>query len=343
MGHRVLLASAFAGLAALSSATAADTTANGIDLVVDVNVDAVFQDLAQSAAYDIRRSLQHIAIECKIAATGSVATIRLSDASRLVQARAVAEAITSGEHDRHKHRIFTVSTASDGSITLTMIDTYKAELIHDVVARAREVFARRAREVLGTAMPVTIVEKSRIAAKLTGKHDYGPLLNDLQPLSKLTLRMVVDVAEGMPSPDGVEWLELSPRNGAKPARIAVEKHVLIDGEHIRDAGWTHTPDTNEVVVTARFDDEGTQAFADITKANVGKSLAVVMGNKVLTAPTIREPILGGLLQISGDFTVETANDLAVLIRTGALPAPLIIAQCSLKRDDGHWEPCLALP
>jgi preprotein translocase subunit SecD len=77
-----------------------------------------------------------------------------------------------------------------------------------------------------------------------------------------------------------------------------------------------------VAVNIRFDSVGAKEFADITKENVNRRFAIVLDKKVLTAPSIREPILQGSAQITGSFTVQSANDLAVLLRAGALPAPL---------------------
>ena len=84
--------------------------------------------------------------------------------------------------------------------------------------------------------------------------------------------------------------------------------------------------TNEPVVSFRFDTAGGKRFADVTRKNVNKPFAIVLDNKVVSAPVIREPILGGSGQISGGFTTEEANDLALLLRAGALPAPLVILE-----------------
>ena len=97
---------------------------------------------------------------------------------------------------------------------------------------------------------------------------------------------------------------------------------MIAGDRLKDAGWTNDQQTGQVAVTFRFDSVGAKEFAEITKENVGKPFAIVLDKKVLTAPNIREPILAGSGQITGSYTVQSANDLAVLLRAGALPAPL---------------------
>jgi preprotein translocase subunit SecD len=79
-------------------------------------------------------------------------------------------------------------------------------------------------------------------------------------------------------------------------------------------------------VTFRFNAAGAQRFAKATEQNVGRPFAIVLDNEVISAPVIREPIIGGSGQISGNFTVQQANDLAVLLRAGALPAPLTVVE-----------------
>jgi protein-export membrane protein SecD len=102
----------------------------------------------------------------------------------------------------------------------------------------------------------------------------------------------------------------------------LKDEVLLTGQNLVDAQASFDQRTGEPVVTFRFDAAGAKRFGKITQENVGLPFAVLLDNKVITAPRINEPILGGTGQISGNFTVERANDLAVLLRSGALPAKL---------------------
>jgi protein-export membrane protein SecD len=100
---------------------------------------------------------------------------------------------------------------------------------------------------------------------------------------------------------------------------------MVSGENLVDA----QPGRDQVgqpIVSFRFDSLGGRKFAEATRENVGKRFAIVLDNTVISAPVIREPILGGQGQISGNFTIESANDLAVLLRAGALPAPLTVLE-----------------
>ena len=106
----------------------------------------------------------------------------------------------------------------------------------------------------------------------------------------------------------------------------IEKRVIVSGGDLVDAQPGFDQRTNEPVVNFRFNMAGARKFGQVTTENVGRPFAIVLDNKVISAPVIREPIIGGSGQISGSFTVESANDLSILLRAGALPAPLTIIE-----------------
>jgi preprotein translocase subunit SecD len=106
----------------------------------------------------------------------------------------------------------------------------------------------------------------------------------------------------------------------------IEKRVVVSGEDLTDAQPGFDQRNGEPIVSFKFNNNGARRFAQITQENVGKPFAIVLDNEVISAPVIREPILGGSGQISGNFTVQAANDLAILLRAGALPAPLQIIE-----------------
>ena len=105
----------------------------------------------------------------------------------------------------------------------------------------------------------------------------------------------------------------------------IKKRVGVSGDNLVDASAS-VDQFNRPIVSIRFDSIGSRKFADLTNKNVGKRFAIVLDNKVISAPVIQEPIPTGNAQISGNFTFETANDLAILLRAGSLPAPITIAE-----------------
>ena len=106
----------------------------------------------------------------------------------------------------------------------------------------------------------------------------------------------------------------------------VNKRSVLTGRDLADAQPTFDARTNEPVISFRFNANGARRFAQVTQENVGKPFAIVLDNEVVSAPIIREPILGGAGQISGSFTVEEANDLAILLRAGELPGRLTLVE-----------------
>ena len=136
----------------------------------------------------------------------------------------------------------------------------------------------------------------------------------------------IDEAMSGRVPPGSDLLfELDPRTGEKTIPYIIYKRIGVSGDQLVDANPS-MDQYNQPVVSLRFDSTGSRKFGDLTSKNVGKRFAIVLDGEVISAPVIREAITGGSGQISGNFTFETASDLAVLLRAGALPAPLTILE-----------------
>ncbi|MBK1663276.1 protein translocase subunit SecDF [Rhodospirillum rubrum] len=166
----------------------------------------------------------------------------------------------------------------------------------------------------------------RILVQLPGVSDPGRIKRLLGQTAKMTFHMVGDRALGDGSvPAGYRLLP-----SADPARpgekILVSRKIEVDGSHLTDAKPSFDQQNGQWVVSFSFDGQGARRFAEVTKMAVGKPFAIVLDDKVVSAPVIREPITGGRGQISGSFTAASANDLAVLLRAGALPAPLTVVE-----------------
>ena len=114
------------------------------------------------------------------------------------------------------------------------------------------------------------------------------------------------------------------RGDRKP--YMVYKRSVLTGRDLVDAQASFDQRTNEPVISFRFNADGARRFAQVTQENVGKPFAIVINDEVVSAPVIREPILGGSGQISGRFTVEEANDMAILLRAGELPGKLTLIE-----------------
>jgi SecD/SecF fusion protein len=168
---------------------------------------------------------------------------------------------------------------------------------------------------------------NRILVQLPGVTDPDRVKRLLGQTAKMTFHLLGDetAVRGTTAPPGTEWLpSIDP--ASRGQQYLVRKKIEVDGATLLDARPGSDPQSGTWVVNFEFDSAGARRFADITRANVGRPFAIVLDGKVISAPVIREPITGGRGQISGNFTTQSANDLAVLLRAGALPAPLTIVE-----------------
>jgi preprotein translocase subunit SecD len=164
--------------------------------------------------------------------------------------------------------------------------------------------------------------------QVPGLQDPQRLKDLLGRTAKLTFRMVdmsmsAEQALTTRPPAESEVLYSRPPNRVP---YVIERAVVVAGEDLVDAQPGFDQRSSEPIVTFRFNANGGRKFGQATVANVGRPFAIVLDNEVISAPVIREPILGGSGQISGGFTVQEANDLSILLRAGALPAPLNILE-----------------
>tara|TARA_B100000949_G_scaffold86472_1_gene77194 strand:- start:275 stop:1831 length:1557 start_codon:yes stop_codon:yes gene_type:complete len=203
------------------------------------------------------------------------------------------------------------------------------ELKKTSLNQALEIIRRRIDEV-GTNEPSIIRRGTdRILVELPGLDDPMRIKSLLGKTANLTFRFVIQNEE--PS-FGSEQLFFE--DGSEKA--VVSKRIILSGENLIDAKPSMDNQTNETVVTFSLDRVGSKRFAKATSSGVGKRLAIVLDGKIISAPVIRDAIVGGSGQISGDFTFQSATDLALLLRSGALPAPLnIIEERTVGPDLGQ--------
>ena len=162
--------------------------------------------------------------------------------------------------------------------------------------------------------------------QVPGLQDPSRLKEIIGKTAKLDFRMVdlsMTAEQALASHPPADSEILDGEGGPK---YLIDKRVLVSGGDLVDAQPGFDQRNGQPIVNFRFNSSGARKFAEVTKANVGKPFAIVLDNKVISAPVINEPIPGGAGQISGNFTVQSANDLAILLRAGALPAPLTVVE-----------------
>lgn len=206
---------------------------------------------------------------------------------------------------------------SDGILRLELTEAGLDRAAMTAADSSLEVIRHRVDQV-GVSEPVIgRVGEDRILVQMPGVENPAQLRELLGSTAKMSFQMV---APG-PGP-GITMLPSRDGSGAIP----VEDRVALSGDRLDRAASAFDPDTGRPMVTFAFDRQGAVAFADITGANIGQRFAVVLDGAVLTAPVIQTAIPGGQGQITGDFTVEEAQTLAVLLTSGALPASLEVIE-----------------
>lgn len=221
---------------------------------------------------------------------------------------------------------------SQGVYNVSFNDQFlKRERIR-VLEQSLEIVNRRINES-GTKEPIIQRQgENRIVLQVPGETNTEHLKDLLGKTAKMTFHMVdqtvgyQDIESGT-VPSGTRVMLMDEKRGdGKPVKIAIQSRVMLSGDMLVDAHTVFDQQTGEPTVSFRFNPAGARKFADITSENIGKPFAIVLDGKVITAPVIRSAIIGGSGVISGNFTVESANDLSLLLRAGALPAPLKIIE-----------------
>jgi len=198
-----------------------------------------------------------------------------------------------------------------------------------LIAQSIEVIRKRIDEV-GTTEPIIQRQgEDRVLVQVPGFNDSQHLKELISKTARLEFHLVHPTmtaaqAEAQGIPSGYEILHSAPDSGGGDELI--NENVELGGEDLTNAQPGFDQQTGRSVVTFSFNTHGAIVFGDITSKNVGKRFAIVLDNQVITAPVIQTPITGGTGQITGNFTPQSANDLAVLLRAGALPATLDVAE-----------------
>jgi protein-export membrane protein SecD len=222
-----------------------------------------------------------------------------------------------------------VTRAPDNRIVLTVTDAGLAHRMTSAIQASIETIRRRV-DAFGTTEPSIQREgRSRVLVQVPGISDVERLKTLIGETGKLEFKLVdpaVDAAQAAATKQVPVGDVLVYSNDTPPIPYVLKDQVMVSGQNLVDAQPGFDSRTGEPVVTFRFDAAGAKRFGKVTQENVGLPFAIVLDNKVISAPVIREPILGGTGQISGNFTVQRANDLAVLLRSGALPAKLTIIE-----------------
>ena len=209
-------------------------------------------------------------------------------------------------------------SSTEDLVTITYTKFGLIEIKNTTLDQSLEIVRRRIDEV-GTNEP-TIIRRGndRIIIELPGLNDPNRIKNLLGKTANLTFRLVSEKENDF----GSELLYFEDSE----QQLNISKRILLSGDNLITAKPSFDNRNNETIVNFSLDRIGSKKFARATTNNVGKRLAIILDNKIMSAPVIKEAIVGGSGVITGDFTFQSATDLALLLRSGALPAPLTIIE-----------------
>ncbi|WP_147093366.1 protein translocase subunit SecD [Swaminathania salitolerans] len=210
----------------------------------------------------------------------------------------------------------------DGRVVLTLEAAALQQRAREAVTQSIEIVRRRIDGTGAVDPEITRQGDDRIVVELPGISDPEHIKRLLGTTAKMTFRLLANDTGGSIAPPGATMME----DVSTHAMLPVLDHVAVDGAALTNAAASIDQQTGEWAVTFSFNRAGARAFAETTSQNVGRRFAIVLDNKVIEAPVIRTPITGGNGQITGNFSAQTATDLAVMLRAGALPAPLAVIE-----------------
>jgi preprotein translocase subunit SecD len=301
----------------------------GIHLVLGVEVEKALEAQVERAASDIRATLERKGV--------AAAQLSRQSATELVLKLASPQTWNEALAVLNEFPVFDQKGADQaaGRVLLAMKER-EASTIRDLAVRQGLETIRNRVDQFGVAEPTIQRQgENRILVQLPGVQDPERAKALIGKTALLEFKLLDEsadvekaVREGSPEGDEVLWQRTVDRKTKEERRIpyVVKKRALVTGADLAAARVSIDQTTSEPYVSADFNKTGTKAFAELTEQNVGRRLAIILDGNVYSAPVIREPIPSGRAQITGGFTVEEATDLAIVLRAGALPAPVKILE-----------------
>jgi preprotein translocase subunit SecD len=296
----------------------------GSHLLLEVDVNSGLKDRLSMAVDDIRKLLRTEKIGyVGLMLQGEHITFKVRDPQQLETAAEIIRKTGGG---------YELTVIKPDRIELRFAEHVLRDFRDNLIKQSVEIVNRRINELGTRESSIQRQGENRIIVQLPGIQDPSHVKSLLGQTAKLTFRLVdaerptADLVNHI-APPGTEILPSEDRHdrGDTVVHYVVSKQVLLTGEHLVDAQVTFD-EYNRPEVAFRFNNMGGRKFGEITRDHVGRQLAIVLDNKVISAPRINGPIPGGNGVIIGQFTVQEANDLALLMRAGALPAPLTIIE-----------------
>jgi SecD/SecF fusion protein len=302
----------------------------GSHLLLQVNRESIIEERIKTLRRDVRTTLATQNGIGNLITTGTDSlTVELTDPTQKAAALTAVQALQtniSSTFGVGGVPELAFSETTDGKIVVSLTPDGVTARMSALVAQSMEVIRNRVDEV-GTTEPLIQRQgEDRVLVQVPGFEDSTRLKDLISRTARLTFHLVNPTitaaqaeAQGVP----IGYMLLPSSDGGNEL---ISENVELGGESLTNAQPAFDQNTGQSVVSFQFDTRGAITFGEITSRNVGQRFAIVLDDQVITAPVIQQPITGGSGQISGSFNAQTANDLAVLLRAGALPATLDVVE-----------------
>ncbi|WP_340118878.1 protein translocase subunit SecD [Pelagibius sp. 7325] len=286
----------------------------GVYLLAGVDLAYAFEKDRENLADTVRSALNEAGIGYReLGLVNDAVRVTLENADDASDARQAINRVQTGVQ---------IEGVGEQGMSVAYTEAEMRQRTDEIMSQAIEVMRRRIDDTGTREAAIQRHGDDRIIIQVPGLDDPQRLKAIIGTPAVLSFRFVNEnVSPNGQIPPSSEVLPAADDARAGPAAYVVSKRIMVSGDHLTDATSGFDQNSRPVVNFA-FDTLGAKRFGDATRENVGKLFAIILDEKVISAPVINEPITGGRGMISGNFTVETANDLALLLRAGALPAPV---------------------
>ncbi|MBQ3696053.1 MAG: protein translocase subunit SecD [Alphaproteobacteria bacterium] len=289
----------------------------GSYLVMEVDTSTLVHEKLESLADLTRSALREGKVRFSgLKADNEEMTVKVLNAAQLNDAREII---------RKQESVGLDISAEGSTLTVKYTDDALSTLKNQAVQQSLEIVRKRIDE-LGTKEPLIQQQgDDRIVIQLPGVQDPAEIKALMGKTAKMTFHLVDEETTPQMAQMGKISADSMLITGEETGYIVLKRSVVVGGESLEDSRGTYD-ENGRPAVSFSFKSAGAKKFGNATRDNVGRRLAIVLDGKVISAPTINSPITGGKGIITGNFTVQSANDLALLLRSGALPAPLLVVE-----------------